>query len=87
MKARHELLLVSIGTFPEEDEAYQRVMKLLWALPLIVILSGVMDIFFIFIYMKCVHPWKIILVEAEKTKKKQKKSKCTLRRIIPNDFM
>ena len=81
------MIQIPIGTFPEEDEAYRRVMKLLWALPLIVILSSVMDIFFVYIYMRCVHPWKIILVEAEKTKKKQKKSKRTLRRIIPNGFM
>ena len=65
------MIQIPIGTFPEEDRAYQRVMKLLWALPTIVILSSVMDIFLVYLYMKYVHPWKVILVEAEKTKKNQ----------------
>merc|ERR1719362_252322 len=90
IKARHELLEGSIGTFQEEDDAYSMVKTLFWILPMTVILSAVLDALLVWIYMKLAHPWKDILFgqeEEEKMKKKYYKSKTSIRKHIPDDFM
>ena len=61
---RHELLLVTIGTFPEEDDAYWAVTTLSWALPMILVISTILDSILVWVYMKYAHPWKDILVDA-----------------------
>ena len=90
IKARHELLEGSIGTFQEEDDAYAMVTTLSWILPLTVILSAMLDALLVWIYMKLAHPWKDILFsqeEEEKMKKKYCKSKASIRKHIPDDFL
>ena len=61
VKDRHELLMKTIGTFPEEDFAYQRVNFLLWTLPLTISIHAVVDAILAYVYMKYVHPWRGIL--------------------------
>ena len=58
---RHELLLSSIGTFPEEDAAYTLVNLLLWLLPTVVAIHALVDATLVFIYLKFAHPWVGIL--------------------------
>ena len=58
---RHELLLSSIGTFPEEDAAYTLVTFLQWLLPTVVVIHALVDATLVFIYLKFAHPWVGIL--------------------------
>ena len=96
---RHELLQGSIGTYPEEDDAYTLVKSLLWALPLIILTATFADLGFNYYYMKKTHPWKDILKDDQKkvlkkTKKKenilkreQSKLKNVIQRHFPSDFI
>ena len=61
VKERHELLLSSIGTFPEEDAAYTLVTFLQWLLPTVVVIHALVDATLVFIYLKFAHPWVGIL--------------------------
>ena len=61
VKERHELLLSSIGTFPEEDAAYAFVTMLLWLLTTVVAIHAIVDATLVFIYLKFAHPWVGIL--------------------------
>ena len=90
IKARHELLEGAIGTFQEEDDAYAMVTTLSWILPTTVIVSAMLDTLLVWIYMKLAHPWKDILFgqeEGEKKKMKYYKSKTSVRKHIPDDFL
>ena len=75
------MLQGAIGTFPEEDDAYWVVTTLSWALPLILVISTILDSILVWVYMKHAHPWKGILVDEEKkeakklAKEKEKKEK------------
>jgi hypothetical protein len=60
--------MVSIGTFPEEDAAYDLVTKLYWILPTVIFTAGLLDAFLVCIYMRFAHPWKDILFGAENPK-------------------
>ena len=66
MKARHNLLEGTIGTFKEEKEAYWIVTLLMWLLPTIVVAGAAIDAMLVIAYLKYAHPWKGILDE-EKT--------------------
>merc|ERR1711974_161142 len=62
VKARHVLIIGALGNpFPEEDHAYWLVTTLMWALPLTIFLAAIVDIGFVYIYMKKAHPWSGIL--------------------------
>ena len=61
------MLLGTIGTFPEEDQAFQFVTKLSWAIPLTLLIGSILDAFFVVIFMKFAHPWKGILEEIVET--------------------
>ena len=50
-----------IGVFPEEEIAYNRVTTLMWSLPLLVVLSSLLDLLLYFMYQKKCHPWGGIL--------------------------
>ena len=66
MKTRHELLLASIGVFPEEEYAYWLATEMSWILPTIILCGGLVDIILGVMYLKN-HPWKGIL-KSEKNK-------------------
>ena len=60
---KHLLLRNNIGTFPKEDEAFDLLTRLSWQLPIFVIVSAILDLVLAFVYLKWLHPWKIILQE------------------------
>ena len=63
MREKHSVLLLNIGTFAEEDEAYELLNSLSMFLPLVVMVTWVLDALFAGIYLKWLHPWRIILLE------------------------
>ena len=65
MKARHQLLKGAIGVFPEEELAYRNVKILSWILPSVIITGALLDMIFVFVYMRIAHPWKYILSDEE----------------------
>ena len=63
MREKHLTLRDNIGTFAKEDEAFDLLTRLSWQLPIFVIVSAILDLVFAFVYLKWLHPWKIILQE------------------------
>ena len=63
MGEKHSALLLNIGTYPEEDAAYKLLNNLRMALPLVVVVTWVLDALLAAAYLKWLHPWKIILQE------------------------
>ena len=63
MGEKHTALLLNIGTYPEEDAAYELLNNLSTALPLLVVVTWVLDALLAAVYLKCLHPWKILLQE------------------------
>ena len=61
MSERHSTLVLNIGTFTEEDEAFELLNSLTITLPLLVVVSWVLDALLAAVYLKWLHPWKIIL--------------------------
>ena len=53
----------NIGTFAKEDEAFDLLTRLSWQLPIFVIVSAILDLVMALIYLKWLHPWRIILQE------------------------
>ena len=64
MREKHLTLRDNIGTFAKEDEAFDLLIRLSWQLPIFVITSAIIDLVLAFVYLKWLHPWKIILQEA-----------------------
>ena len=60
---RHSVLVLNIGTFAEEDEAYQLLNRLSMLLPFVVMVIWIFDALLGAVYLKWFHPWKIILQE------------------------
>ena len=63
MGEKHTALVLNIGTYPEEDAAYELLNNLRMALPLVVVVTWVLDALLAAAYLKWFHPWKIILQE------------------------
>ena len=63
MDEKHTALLLNIGTYPEEDAAYKLLNNLRMALPLVVVVTWVLDTLLAAAYLKWFHPWQIILQE------------------------
>ena len=63
MKERHSALVLNIGTFAEEDEAYELLNSLSMYLPFVVMVIWVFDALLAAVYLKWFHPWRIILQE------------------------
>ena len=63
VREKHLLLRDNIGTFSKEDEAFELLTRLSWQLPIFVIVSAFLDLVLAFIYLKWLHPWRIILQE------------------------
>ena len=60
---RHSALVLNIGTFAEEDEAYQLLNRLRQSLPFVVIITSLFDALLAAVYLKWLHPWRILLQE------------------------
>ena len=63
MSEKHSVLVLNIGTFTEEDEAYELLNNLNVYLPLVVIVTCILDALLAGVYLKWLHPWKILLQE------------------------
>ena len=63
MSERHSVLLLNIGTFAEEDEAYELLNSLRQSLPFVVIITSLFDALLAAVYLKWLHPWRILLQE------------------------
>ena len=61
MREKHLALRDNIGTFAKEDEAFDLLTRLTWQLPIFVFTSAILDLFLAIVYLKWLHPWKIIL--------------------------
>ena len=60
---RHSTLVLNIGTFAEEDEAYELLNHLSMSFPFFVIVVWILDSLLAVVYLKWLHPWKIIVQE------------------------
>ena len=65
MRERHSVLVLNIGTFAEEDEANDLLNKLSMSLPIVVVITGFLDALLAAIYLKKLHPWRILLQEVK----------------------
>merc|ERR550517_811453 len=63
VREKHLALRDNIGTFAKEDETFDLLTRLSWQLPIFVIASAILDLALAFVYLKWLHPWKIILQE------------------------
>ena len=63
MAERHSVLVDNIGTFAEEDEAYELLNRLSITLPIVAMVTWVLDALLGAVYLKWLHPWKILLQE------------------------
>ena len=61
---KHLALRDNIGTYEEEDKAHDLLTWLSWHLPVFVVASALLDLLLAVVYLKWLHPWKIILQEA-----------------------
>ena len=61
VREKHSVLLLNIGTFAEEDEAYELLNSLSMSLPLVVMVTWVLDALLAAVYLKWLHPWRILL--------------------------
>ena len=60
---KHLALRNNIGTYADEDKAYELLTWLSWHMPIFVIASALLDLILAVVYLKWLHPWKIILQE------------------------
>ena len=60
------VLVDNIGTYAKEDEAYELLNSLSVVLPLVVIVTAEFDALLAVVYLKWLHPWRIILQEARR---------------------
>ena len=65
------------------------VKTLSWVLPLAIFIAAVMDVMFVWIFMRHAHPWKGILTdekenEEKRLKNRRNKAKHFMRRHIPD---
>ena len=63
MREKHSALVNNIGTYDEEDEAYELLNSLSQSLPFIVMITSVFEALLAAVYLKWFHPWKILLQE------------------------
>ena len=61
--ARHLAIKPVIGTFEEEDEAFDKMMLLTWLMPLLVAVATTIDGIIMAMMMTVLHPWRRILQE------------------------
>ena len=61
VREKHSALVNNIGTYDEEDEAYELLYLLSQSLQFIVIIAAVFEALLAAAYLKWHHPWKILL--------------------------
>ena len=68
VQERHSILMNTIGVFPEEEEAMDRVTLLLWLLPTVVAFATLIDILLVLLYVNILHPWSVILQQVDNSR-------------------
>ena len=63
MREKHLALVNNIGTYDEEDEAYELLNSLSQSLPFVIMITAVFEALLTAVYLKWFHPWKILLQE------------------------
>ena len=63
MTEKHLALRDNIGTYEEEDKAFELLTWLSWHLPVFVVASALLDLLLAVVYLKWLHPWRILLQE------------------------
>ena len=63
VRERHSVLVLNIGTYAEEDEAYELLNNLSMSLPFVFMVTWIFDALLAAVYLKWLHPWKILLQE------------------------
>ena len=58
MRKRHSVLVLNIGTFAEEDEAYELLNSLSMSLPFVVMITRLLDALLAAVYLTWLHPWQ-----------------------------
>ena len=71
MQERHNILLGTIGVFPQETEALERLTLLSWLLPTVVALATLIDVLLVLLYVYILHPWKVIIQQVGMTQNKK----------------
>jgi len=61
IQARHEFVAAHIGSFEEEKNAFDLMSRLIWQLPLFMVITALLDLLLVLVYMKLLHPWRAIL--------------------------
>ena len=61
LQERHNILVGTIGVFPQEAEALDRLTLLCWLQPTILALATVVDVLLVLLYVYFLHPWKVII--------------------------
>ena len=56
MREKHLALRDNIGTFAQEDEAFDLLTRLSWQLPIFVITSAFLNLVLAYVYLKWLHP-------------------------------
>ena len=88
------MLKMTIGTFPEEDKAYNLVTILMWALPLSLVIASMLELGLFLLFNGRMHPWKDILnndtekidtVEEEDSVEMKRVSGCQKRETLDTD--
>ena len=60
---KHSVFVLNIGTYAEEDEAYELLNILSMSLPIVIMVTWIFDALLAGAYLKWLHPWKILLQE------------------------
>jgi len=61
IRVRHRLIIPRIGAFQQEKNAFALATFLMWFLPSAIVIATMFDLILVYIYMKMLHPWLMIL--------------------------
>ena len=55
------MVVSTIGSFEEEQKAFDLMSRLVWQLPLFMAVAALIDLLLVLVYMNWLHPWRGIL--------------------------
>ena len=61
MTKRHSEQMKLGHVFPEEESAVSLLLTLSWVMPVLVVISSLIDLIMVFLYQRFFHPWRRIL--------------------------
>ena len=67
IQARHEFVVAHIGSIEEEKNAFDLMSRLIWQLPLFIVVTALLDLLLVLVYMKLLHPWRAILEDVSRS--------------------